>query len=98
MVKSSFLSITLAWCFGTVTIVTAYPAEQPLADSTIVIYNKAIPESADLAKFYAQQRRIARDHLVGLDCSVEEEISREEYDTTIAAPFVRFSKTATGGQ
>ena len=93
MVKSSYLSITLAWCFGTVTIVTAYSAEQPLADSTIVIYNKAIPESADLAKFYAQQRRIARDHLVGLDCSVEEEITREEYDTTIAAPLREIFKS-----
>jgi uncharacterized protein (TIGR03790 family) len=59
-------------------------AEQSLAGSTIVVYNKNVPESVGLAKFYAEQRGIARDHLVGLDCSGEEEISREEYDKTIA--------------
>jgi uncharacterized protein (TIGR03790 family) len=61
-------------------------AEAPLAEATIVIYNKAVPDSVELANFYAKQRGIARDHLVGLACSVEEEISREEYDTTIAEP------------
>jgi uncharacterized protein (TIGR03790 family) len=61
-------------------------ADAPLTDATIVIYNKAVPESVQLAKFYAEQRGIARDHLIGLTCSTEEEISREEYDTTIAEP------------
>src|SRR5215470_7556951 len=61
-------------------------AEEPLAKSTIVIYNKTAPESLELAKFYAEKRRIARDHLIGLDCPTEEEITREQYDATIAAP------------
>ncbi len=61
-------------------------ADAPLTDATIVIYNKAVPESVKLAKFYAEQRGIALDHVVGLTCPTEEEISREEYDTTIADP------------
>ncbi len=61
-------------------------AEEPLPPQTIVVFNKTLPESAALAKFYAGKRGIALDHLVGLDCSEEEEISRAEYDTTIAAP------------
>ncbi|MEY2532036.1 MAG: hypothetical protein QOI96_2121, partial [Verrucomicrobiota bacterium] len=61
-------------------------AEVPLAQSTIVIYNTALPDSVELAKFYAQQRGIAREHLVGLLCPVEEEISREQYDAAIANP------------
>src|SRR6266403_2944310 len=61
-------------------------AEQPSAQSTIVLYNKADPDSVELAKFYAEQRGVAADHLAGLNCSTEEEISREEYDTTIAGP------------
>ena len=64
----------------------AHAAEQPLAASTIVVYNKNVPDSVTLATFYAQQREITRDHLVGLDCSAEEEISREEYDATITNP------------
>lgn len=61
-------------------------AEQSLVDATVVIYNKAVPESQELARFYAQKRGIARDHLIGITCSADEEISREEYDTAIAAP------------
>ncbi len=61
-------------------------AEQSLAPLTIVVYNKAALDSADLARFYAKQRGIATDHIVGLDCSTDEEISREEYDTNIAGP------------
>jgi uncharacterized protein (TIGR03790 family) len=60
--------------------------EVPLAQSTIVIYNTALPESAVLARFYAQQREIASDHVIGLLCSAEEEISRQQYDEEIAAP------------
>ena len=67
-------------------LLNAAGAEQPLAQSTIVLYNKAVPDSVELAKFYAEQRSIAPDHLIGLNCSTEEEISREEYDTTIAGP------------
>ena len=61
-------------------------AEQPLAQMTVVVYNGDLPESIALAKFYAEKRGIARDHLVALACPKEEEISREEYDTTIAEP------------
>ncbi len=61
-------------------------ADPSLADSTIVIYNKTLSESVSLAKFYAQQRGIAVDHLVGLSCSTQEEISRAEYDDDIAGP------------
>jgi len=67
-------------------VIDTHAAEQPLAASTIVLYNKTVPDSVTLATFYAQQRGIARDHLVGLECSTEEEISREEYDARIANP------------
>jgi uncharacterized protein (TIGR03790 family) len=61
-------------------------AEKPLAPATIVIFNKDIPESVELAKFYAEKRGIARDHLVALSISKTEEISRDEYDTMIRDP------------
>jgi uncharacterized protein (TIGR03790 family) len=66
--------------------IAARAADVPLAASTVVIYNKASPESADLARFYARQRGIARDHLVGIACSNNEEIDRIEYETAIARP------------
>ncbi len=76
-------------------IATDAQAEEPLPPQTIVIFNSAQPESVALAKFYAEKRSIPRDHLVGLNCSTEEEISREDYDTTIAEPLRRiFSEHA----
>lgn len=63
--------------------------ETALPPTTIVIFNQSVPESAELARFYAQQRGVPRDHLVGIDCSPNEEISREEYDATIRNPLRR---------
>jgi uncharacterized protein (TIGR03790 family) len=68
-------------------------AEQPLAASTIVVYNKAALDSPELARFYAQKRGITSDHIVGLTCSTDEEITREEYDANIAGPLRETFKT-----
>lgn len=56
------------------------------AAATIVVYNRQAPDSVALAYFYAKARQISFEHLVGLECSTEEEISREEYELTIAEP------------
>jgi uncharacterized protein (TIGR03790 family) len=61
-------------------------AQAPLSQMTVVAYNKAEPTSQALAKFYAQQRDIPSDHLVGLDCSIEDDISRDDFEVTIAQP------------
>ncbi|CAN5475096.1 hypothetical protein BH09VER1_BH09VER1_26830 [soil metagenome] len=55
-------------------------------DATVVIFNSADPVSASLAQYYAKKRSIADDHVVGIKCPLTQEISREEYNTTIAAP------------
>jgi uncharacterized protein (TIGR03790 family) len=57
-----------------------------LPAQTIVVFNTAVPDSEALAEFYAEKRGIVNDHLVALDCPPQEEISREEYDATIAEP------------
>jgi len=61
-------------------------AAENLPAETIVVFNTVVPDSEALAKFYAEKRGIADDHLVALDCPPEEEISREQYDTTVAEP------------
>ena len=71
---------------ATISFARAAMAEQQLQPATIVVFNRNDRESTELAKFYAQKRGIARDHLVPLACSSAEEIDREEYDRTIAAP------------
>jgi uncharacterized protein (TIGR03790 family) len=63
-------------------------AEEPKTDAaaTAVVYNFDDQESELLAKFYAEKRGIPADQLIGLHCSTEEEISRADYDRTIAEP------------
>lgn len=58
----------------------------PEARATVVIFNSSNPESAALAQYYAQQREIPADQVVGIPCSADEEISRKEYTSTIAKP------------
>ncbi len=58
----------------------------PEADATLVIYNKNDSDSASLARFYAEKRGIPNERVVGLKCLVQEEISRVDYDGTIAEP------------
>jgi uncharacterized protein (TIGR03790 family) len=65
----------------------AAPTRESLA--TLVVYNIADPDSLTLAQYYAERRGIAPDHIVGLDCPKNEEITRAQYDDTIAEPLRR---------
>ena len=57
-----------------------------LASSALVVYNENDPLSRDLAAFYAEKRGIPAERVVSLRCPTEEEISRAQYDATIAGP------------
>ncbi len=62
-------------------------ADATLASKTLVVYNINDPDSIELAQYYAARRKIPDSNLVPLKCNAEsEEISREEYDQTIAEP------------
>ncbi len=56
------------------------------ADYAVVVYNANDPLSRDLADFYAGKRGIDPARVVGLKCPITEDISRAEYDATIAEP------------
>jgi uncharacterized protein (TIGR03790 family) len=62
------------------------PAPTRESAATLVVYNYLDASSAALAAYYATRRGIPLDHTVGLDCAVTEEISRAQYDETIAEP------------
>jgi len=56
------------------------------ADATLVLFNTRDPESRALAEYYAERRRVPAEQVVGLDCPLEEEISRQQYIDTIEQP------------
>jgi uncharacterized protein (TIGR03790 family) len=78
--------LTAAGCVIATALSVAPAADKPLSEMTVVAYNKAEPISEALAKLYAQQRGIPADHLVGLDCSIDEDVSRDDFEATIAQP------------
>ena len=67
--------------------IAATPASLPdLAAHTLIVFNKADPDSQSLAETYAKARAIPADRVVGLECSLQEEISRAEFESTIRKP------------
>ncbi len=61
-------------------------APNPYAAATLVVYNETDRDSVELARFYAEKRGIPKDQVIGLKCPKIEEISRDEYDHSIAEP------------
>ena len=61
-------------------------ARNSLSAATLVLFNSNDPESEELALYYAQKRDIPPDQIVGLSCPASEQITRADFDRTIAAP------------
>lgn len=63
-------------------------AAQPSIDreAVAVLYNSNLPESKELADYYAKQRQIPVENLIGLPMSSKGKISRKEYVETIEEP------------
>lgn len=63
------------------------------AAATIVVYNASDPESRALAGYYAERRGIPDGQVIGLPCPETEEITREEYRTSLEEPLrARFER------
>jgi len=56
------------------------------AMATVVVFNRNDPDSKSLAEYYAGRRSIPAAQIVGLDCPAAEEISRADYDASMAIP------------
>ncbi len=61
-----------------------------LGRSVVVIYNTKIPESRELAEFYAEKRQVPRQQILGLNLSLDEEITRKEFNESIQGPLKTF--------
>lgn len=64
-------------------------AEWDVAAETAVVYNPAYPGSAELAAYYAAQRHIPKERVIGLRCSQEDAVSRAEFDAELRKPLLQ---------
>ena len=58
----------------------------PTGDEVVVIYNKKLPASEDVARHYAEVRHVPKEQVIGFKLSAEEEISRSEFEESLAKP------------
>ena len=84
MRKRSLLPSLLFGIFSLGCALAVSPQEN--ASSTVVIYNLNVPESRELADFYCSSRSIDYSQEIGVIAPITEEISRSDYDSTIATP------------
>jgi len=63
----------------------------PIAPANVVVlYNKKLPESKNLAEHYAKARQIPVKNLIGLELSEKRAVTRQEYNDTLRDPLRSF--------
>lgn len=87
--KAGVALAALLWLMPAVGAADKNPLPSREAAATLVIYNARDPESKSLADYYAQKRSIAGSQVVGLDCPLDETISRQDYIDAIETPLRR---------
>lgn len=80
--------IVFVLVFGLARLSFAASSSEPTIDvnSVAILYNSSDTESKDLAEAYAKARSIPINHLVGLPLPDTEEITRQQYNNTLAEP------------
>jgi uncharacterized protein (TIGR03790 family) len=79
-------------------------------DEVVVIYNTRVPESEDVARYYAKARHVPESQIYGFSLTANEEVSRDEFRDSFQTPLARkleydglwqlgsFTNAATNGQ
>ena len=84
--RKGFSPLALRLCVSFLCLALRCEAADSDAEATVVVFNQADPASVELAGYYAAKRGIALNHLIGLTCTLEETVSRADYEKTIAEP------------
>ena len=56
------------------------------APDLVIVFNRNLPESREVAAYYAKKRRVPADNLVGVDVPTSEDMSRQDYDGKLVPP------------
>jgi len=84
--RFSFVALSLLVVAGGGHAQSERPRPSREAAATLVVFNTRDPESRALADYYAERRYIPYEQVVGLDCPMEEEITRNQFSDTIETP------------
>lgn len=59
------------------------------APEVVVVYNSRVPESKEVAEYYAQRRQVPKDQIIGLELPTGEMMSRKEYLDQLHQPLLK---------
>lgn len=87
--------MVLGWTVSATTRLAAQTVpDWDVPADTVVVYNSDLPESQELAKYYAEQRGIASERLIGLKCPPGDSMSRQEFEELLRKPLYDLFKRA----
>ena len=82
--KKNLLGFTL------LVLINLSPAHRAVAALTapdlVIVFNRNLPESREVAAYYAGKRRVPLANLVGVDVPFSEDMSRQDYDAKLVPP------------
>ena len=58
-------------------------------DAVVVIYNRALAESKELAFYYAQRRQVPTNQVIGFDLPTTETMTRAEFHEQLEKPLLK---------
>lgn len=59
------------------------------APEVVVVYNSKVPESKEVADYYAMRRQVPKDRVIGLELPAGETMSRKEYLDQLLNPLLK---------
>ncbi|MDB4470835.1 TIGR03790 family protein [Deltaproteobacteria bacterium] len=80
-----FIKVEVFFVFF-ILILSALPAYALSHSEVLVVANRFVPESVDLARYYLEKRGIPKENLLKINTTEKESCSREVYDQEIAEP------------
>src|SRR3954468_7298334 len=90
-IKIQTLLFWLLLLFGAGPLSAALPSEN--GQSVVVIYNSRLPESKEVAEYYAKKRQVPPRQVHGFNLPLEETISRQDYLTELQEPLYKMFET-----
>lgn len=63
--------------------------EEARGASVVVVYNKNLPSSREVAEHYASLRKVPKGQVIGLDLLDNEAVSRKNFQETLQGPLLR---------
>lgn len=58
-------------------------------DEVVVVYNTRVPESKEIAQYYALKRQVPTNQVFGFDLPTGEDMSRKEYEILLELPLAK---------